>query len=353
MKKLSLIASMAILANFGLVGCGGGSSAPAAASNNNDSVLSVKGTAIDPELVGATVCLDINGDENCTSVDPSTVTDANGNYTLELTQEQIDGDYPLLVIGGEDKATGEAFQGKLLADLDTLSQNITPLTTLAYEQLQNSTSQADLAESKAQLEALLGLSFEEMQTNIVTRANEGYTRALQVALTLQKSAEALMPENPLGFYDALVQQMETAAPTATLEEMILALTPSALQADMLTFVEETMTTSLDGAYAMADQAKDGAIERGLDFASRMIEMQSGNGFNSDSNTSGQEEGRTPMNPAEGGIGMPIQPGNNFGDSNESQPFMPTIPTGGTDSEGGETPANPTTPSSPTIPTTGF
>jgi hypothetical protein len=68
-----------------------------------------------------------------------------------------------------------------------------------------------------------------------------------------------------------------------------------------------MTTSLDGAYAMADQAKDGAIELGLDFTSRMIEMQSGNGFNSDSNTSSGDVVETPMNPMDGNT--TVQPEN--------------------------------------------
>jgi len=356
MKKLSFMASMAILANFGLVGCGGGSSAPTTASNNNGdstSVVSVKGTAIDPELVNTTVCLDLNRDGNCNTGEPVTWTDENGAFSLDISEEQLLEDYPLLAIGGVDKATGDAFKGKLLADVDSLSQNITPLTTLTYTQLQNSVSQADISERKAQLETLLGLSFEEMQENIVTQANEGHAKALQVALTLQKSAEALMPENPLGFYDALAQQMETATPSTTFNELISSLTPSNLQADIHTFVEETMTTTLSDAHAMAEEAKEGAISRGLDFATRITEVQSENNFNSENNTSDNEERQSQVNLTEKTNDISTRPENSSEDITVNQPFISSTTTGSNSTEEEETPTTPTTPSTPTVPAIGF
>ena len=351
MRKLSIFASIALITNFGLVGCGGGSSTSTANITEDPAVILVHGTAIDPELVGATVCLDINRDENCTSIDPSTVTDANGNYTLQLTQEQIEGNYPLLVLGGEDKATGEAFKGKLLADLNSSMQNITPLTTLTYEQFNKTSTLADPEASKEKTEAILGLSFEEMQENIVTMANEGNTKALQVALTIQKSAEALMPENPLAFYSDLATKMESADPSKTLEELILELTPDTIKTEMVSFLEEMMTTSLEDAHAMADEAKDAALSRGLDFESRLIEMQHENGIPQmlDDNDSSSMGGGIPMNPSEGVPSIPgMRDNNTSSDGNGTvQPKNPMNPD--ENPEGSEYPDTPETPTVPENP----
>jgi hypothetical protein len=344
MKKLSMITSIAIIANFGLIGCGGGSSASTDTSSTNSTLtttnpssVSIQGTAIDPELKDALICLDINRDENCTSEEPTTWTDENGNFKLDISEEQLQGDYPLLAIGGKDKATGDDFAGKLLADIQDNTQNITPLTTLAYRQLQNSADKYNSTTAMEKLETILGLSFDEIQENIVTLANEGNTKGMQIALTLQKSAEALMPEDPLAFYDALAQKIKEANPADTLSELILSITPDNLKPEMLEFINETMTTSLDDAYAMAREAKDNALARGLDISSRMIAIENGNTFMSDHNTSSNEGTQIPGS-------SPINPTN---DSNTSNPNTPINPT----EEGGVTsPKTPTNPSNITNPT---
>jgi hypothetical protein len=346
MKKLSMITSIAIIANFGLIGCGGGSSASTDTSSTNSTLtttnpssVSIQGTAIDPELKDALICLDINRDENCTSEEPTTWTDENGNFKLDISEEQLQGDYPLLAIGGKDKATGDDFAGKLLADIQDNTQNITPLTTLAYRQLQNSADKYNSTTAMEKLETILGLSFDEIQENIVTLANEGNTKGMQIALTLQKSAEALMPEDPLAFYDALAQKIKEANPADTLSELILSITPDDddLKEKMSTFVKETMTTSLEDAYAMAGEAKDNALAGGLDISSRMIAMENGNTFMSENNTSSNEgtqiPGSSPINPTK--------------DSNTSNPNTPINPTG----QGEVTsPKTPTIPSNTTNPT---
>ena len=61
MKKISLITSLALLTSLGLVGCGGGGSVNSSVQEN----ISIAGTAIDPELQNATVCLDLNQDMRC------------------------------------------------------------------------------------------------------------------------------------------------------------------------------------------------------------------------------------------------------------------------------------------------
>jgi len=343
MKKLNIMTSIAIVASFSLVGCGGGSSAPAASALSTSTALTaVTGTAIDPELMQATVCLDIDGDTKCTSVDPSTITDDNGNYILELTQSQIEGGYPLLVVGGIDKATGEAFKGKLLAELNGTTQNITPLTTLVVTQILNAADKATAYTSRQQLETFLGLSYEEIESNFITLANEGDTKPLQVALTLQKSAEALTPENTLDFYTAVIQKLETSNPSQTLSDIIVELTPDNLKTDMISFIEETMTTSLGNAYAMAEQTQEEAVARGLDFASRMIDMQTGTNIQTIYNDTNQsnngqnytDEGNRTIQPEE----TPENPGQGL--EGMEQPGTPSMP---------ENPLNPTNPTAPQNP----
>lgn len=81
--KLTLCASLAVA----LAACGGGGSggnsanagAPASAPGNSKAPIT--GKAIDGYLVGATVCFD-NGQGACDTTQPSTTTDANGNYSL-------------------------------------------------------------------------------------------------------------------------------------------------------------------------------------------------------------------------------------------------------------------------------
>ena len=80
------LGSFALLAACG--GGGGGSSGSAATSSTQ-----LSGKAIDGYLSGATVCFD-NGQGACDTSLPSTTTDANGNYTLNVsgsvTGKQLD-----------------------------------------------------------------------------------------------------------------------------------------------------------------------------------------------------------------------------------------------------------------------
>jgi hypothetical protein len=280
MKKLSLIASIAIVANIGLVGCGGGSSSTVSTASNDESAtatstaVKISGTVIDPELQNATVCLDLNRDGNCSEGEPIVTTDQNGQYVLDASSAQLNGDYPLLAYGGIDKATGDDFKGKLLADLNSSIQNISPLTTLAYLQLQDAKEEG-VTFSKEKLATQLGLTPEEIDANIVALADEGKSKALQVALTIQKSAEALAPEDTLKFYQDLAKEMASEDTFSSLQDAILALSPDELKTELLTFIETLMTTSLDSAYALAEEAKDETLARGIDFTSRITDIKNG------------------------------------------------------------------------------
>jgi hypothetical protein len=254
MKPTSLLTSVAIIASLGLVGCGGGS------SSTTEQGTSVSGTAIDPELQDATVCLDMNRDRNCTEGEPTATTDQNGNFTLNLSESQLDGNYPLLVISGTDKESGEAFTGKLLADVNSTMQNITPLTTLAYDK-----TEAEMAK----VETILGLDAATIEANIITLANEGNTSSLKAALSLQKSAEAINPEDQLLFYTTLSEKIKTSDQTDTLQTLILSITPITIQAklsELLTDIEDSNTSE---PYALSEETRMKAIALGIDYESMM------------------------------------------------------------------------------------
>ncbi len=260
MKKTSIITAVALVTSFGLVGCSGGSSD--SSSTATVSTSSISGQAIDPELVGATVCLDLNRDGICNENEPSATTNEVGTYSLNLSDEQFNGAYTLIAITGVDRESGEAFKGKLFADVTGSYQNITPLTTLAYKEMQV---------SMEKLENALGLTSEEMQANIIALANEGNTKALQVALTLQKSAEAIAPRDTIQFYKDLAQQINRVDGRDNLRTSILEITPQNLKDEISSLVETILESRLSEAYALAEEARMRAIALGIDHIT-MLEM---------------------------------------------------------------------------------
>jgi len=269
MKKINLITSVALIASLGLVGCGGGGNVDGTAQTTN----SISGTAIDPELQGATICLDLNQDENCTEGEPTTSTDENGTFNLTVSDTQLEGYAPLLAIGGIDKESGEEFKGKLLADVNEEYQNITPLTTLTYERIKADMgkSQEVIQSGMADIEKLLNLTSNEIQANIITLAEEGNTNAMKVALSLQKSAEAINPEDPIRFYENLSQEI-TSSKAKSLIDSILNITPTNLKNQVHSLVVDIMDSEISYAYAMSEEVRMRAKELGIDQEEIMAEM---------------------------------------------------------------------------------
>ena len=117
----ALVTSAALL--VGVSGC----------SDRNRDLVEASGLAIDGYLQGATVCVDINGDKQCSDNEPRDTTDANAHFVLGTFQTA-----PLVVEinpgvttesptqGGAGDAITEDFF--LTAPLN--SSSITPLTTL-------------------------------------------------------------------------------------------------------------------------------------------------------------------------------------------------------------------------------
>ena len=259
MKKTSLLTSLAVVASLTLVGCGGGGGGTSDAQSST-----ISGTAIDPELQKATVCLDLNHDMSCSQDEPTATTNTEGVFSLNVSQAQLDGNAPLMVINGKDRESGKAFKGKLMADVSTALQNITPLTTLIY---------AHRDRDMTKLEKILGLTHEEMQENMISAADEkGDIAPLKVALALEKSAEALSPKDPFEFYRDCSDAIEKAGTTASLEDVILSMVPvtsPALRDNMKKFLDDVRNTPASSAYDLANTAREKALGYGIDYESML------------------------------------------------------------------------------------
>lgn len=139
---------IALGASFGslalLAACGGGSGGGGTSSGSTTaSTTQLSGRAIDGPLSGATVCLD-NGQGACDPSQPSTTTDANGNYALtvsgDATGKQIDALITSATTDGGNKFTSTFTMSAVVSGS---TQNVTPLTTMVVAQMKAGKSQAD------------------------------------------------------------------------------------------------------------------------------------------------------------------------------------------------------------------
>ena len=252
MKNLTILSTGVALATvLVLNGCSG--------SSTTDTTLS--GTAIDPELSGATVCLDLDKNRVCDANEPTTKTDVAGQYRLTITSEQHAQTHALLAHGGVDTGTGKAFSGKLTAvkNAGQTVHNISPLTAMVearYEYCLTSTTCQETAETiRMELAEHVELHEAEIDENIVTLANEGNREPLKVALACQKSAEILDPEDSLKFYRLMAEKgfAESATWKEHLDEVVAA-SPYADETHAL--VSEVMDITTGTAHEIAQQVQD-------------------------------------------------------------------------------------------------
>jgi hypothetical protein len=149
LRKLSIAISMVGVSALGVVGCGG-------SSNSYPQIITVSGTAIDPYLQNAIVCLDTNGDKSCDGEPSATRTDLNGEFSFEAS----DTGAPIVVevVPGEttDSST-KGVAGAVVTEALTLaapvgSSVVTPFTTL----VQRAIERGQTAESVATRLGLAG-----------------------------------------------------------------------------------------------------------------------------------------------------------------------------------------------------
>ncbi|RRS30797.1 MAG: hypothetical protein P794_05275 [Epsilonproteobacteria bacterium (ex Lamellibrachia satsuma)] len=131
----------------------------------------------------------------------------NGSYTLTVSTDDLTEGATLLVQGGYDRVTKMPFIGTMTAMIDeanlTAQQMITPLTTLVHERAE--AAQEDMQTAQEDVAALLGLTVDELQANMLELQDQG---ALQAAMAMQQAAELASDANDTrGFYRAMAENM--------------------------------------------------------------------------------------------------------------------------------------------------
>jgi len=236
MKRNSVLKSIAVsvaLSAF-LTGCGSTATSGNDDANNDDSAnlttTSINGKAVDGYLQYATVCLDLSQDGYCQNTEPSTQTDTDGKFTLQITPEvQKHANYEnamLLVYGGKDVDTGVDFNGKLLAPKDGSTIVVTPISTLiakavqkelkGHSELSEAEIQEKIKKAKQKIAQALALSEQDLDKDPVEEQKAGNDKLIQAALQLQKAVEALLVsdtgldknERAIEIYEALIAGLD-------------------------------------------------------------------------------------------------------------------------------------------------
>lgn len=160
-RSISILPAMAAAILVAACGGGGGgdASAPAATNppDNQPTGPKLIGKAIDGYLVGATVCVDQNNSGTCDAGEPSTITDAQGNYNLPDAGNTL-GQTLLVTVTPQTKdlsrPDGFTFPASFtMSQIVTANgeQHITPLSTLVTAQMQTGLSQAQATAAVSQL----------------------------------------------------------------------------------------------------------------------------------------------------------------------------------------------------------
>ena len=194
-KNLKSLHKTAILSVSAIVltACGGGGGGGLFGSS---SVLS--GLAVDGYVQGATVFLDINKNGVLDAGEPSATTDATGKYTLDYSavSTSVTG-LPIVVTGGIDTDTGNAFTGQLSARVDKAitGQVVSPLTSLIDAAIAQGLA-ADVDTAKTMIASGLGLTVAQLTSDPVA-AIASNPAIYSTAVTLQRSVQLLASANSI------------------------------------------------------------------------------------------------------------------------------------------------------------
>ncbi|NPA59538.1 MAG: hypothetical protein GXO30_03580, partial [Epsilonproteobacteria bacterium] len=152
----------------------------------------ISGKAVDGYLQNSTVCLDLDSNGICGGLEPIAVSNDNGGYTLEISTDVQENknykDAPLIVYGGMDKDSGEAFTGLLQSPRVGTSVNITPISTLITQAIKDGMS---LDEAKSKIAVVTSLDQEQLLKDPVDELNRGDSKLIKKAIQIHKAVEAI------------------------------------------------------------------------------------------------------------------------------------------------------------------
>lgn len=169
-----------------LTSCGGGGGGASAGGGNN--TVAFSGVAVDGYLYKARVFLDLNRNGMYDSGEPAAITDANGGFSIDATQLQIDS-YPIVVLAIAGTTIDQDSPNVALADGFVMTAPagnfsvISPLTTHVAAKVANGTS---LESAKAAVLTDLGLTGVDVMKDYVAAKsqNAAYSDVHKVASAL-------------------------------------------------------------------------------------------------------------------------------------------------------------------------
>ncbi|MFP4485713.1 MAG: DUF1566 domain-containing protein [Campylobacterales bacterium] len=146
----------------------------------------ISGKAIDGYIKDAKVCLDTNYNTLCDSGETSSTTKSGGEYTLSVTQAELD-NYPIVVetISGVsyDEQRGVYFTNTLRMTAPAGVTTITPITTMVQKKIKDGTPKAD---AETQVANLLEIPSNKLYSDYIADDDSGLTdKAISIAGYIQ------------------------------------------------------------------------------------------------------------------------------------------------------------------------
>ena len=209
MKKLIITIAAALTVGL-IAGCGGGSSTTPTA---------ISGKVADGYLVGATVFLDKNSNYQMDAGEPSTTTDANGVYTLNIDPADV-GKYPIVAMAIKGVTVDMDNPGVAIANSyilsmpataisGTVNRNfISPMSTLIREKMAANTGMT-LTDAMVQLRNQMNLPVGiDMMADYVASSQSGTNAAQYQAMhtTAQQMAGLMAGQAALVINGSAVSQ---------------------------------------------------------------------------------------------------------------------------------------------------
>ena len=171
--KCSLILRLSFAGLFvsSLVACGGGGGGSSTASTTPAAPATLSGKVIDGYIAGATVCLDVNSNNKCDAGEPTTTSDATGNWSLPAYAGSIAGLQVIAEVGATatDLDTGVIGAGNtysLLAPA-AASATVTPFSTLVSATIAagGGESRVSIGEALGNVSASIGVPVAKLVAN--------------------------------------------------------------------------------------------------------------------------------------------------------------------------------------------
>lgn len=276
-SKFALIAFLVALASCGGGGGAGSSGGNEASSQNNSTPTSgISGVVMDGYLSNATVFLDVNDNGAFDAGEPTTVTDARGAYTLNVTTDQL-ANHSIIVNVEAGTAVDQDNSSITVSDSYHLTApkgmtTITPLTTHIKSKISAGSTQAAAIQD---LQQELNLAGADVTNDYIAATNtDAHKIAAAVVPVLQAvkakkddspsmtyaAAQALINSNVQDFIGSRATTIKSQGSVARAANQISSLVMKSIPTLTCTNpVSNTMTTNSNNAVFAIDASGSGTF----------------------------------------------------------------------------------------------